>query len=94
MSSEKKPFLVFEFLASRNPIEKEEDYDYDFLWSGGRIPAGASTAVFVDSCRTDKWLKYQRYTSVCLSPLSITDDGQTKSRLFLNKTDRRICGTP
>lgn len=43
MSSEKKPFLVFEFLASRNPIEKEEDYD--FLWSGGRSDA---TSVLVE----------------------------------------------
>ena len=48
MSSEKKPFLVFEFLASRNPIEKEEDYD--FLWLEWRedSPAGARTADFVD----------------------------------------------
>ena len=88
MSSEKKPFLVFEFLASRNPIEKEEDYD--FLWSGGRSDA---TSVLVELT-----IKY-----VCQSPplpTTTTDrriryffiecDGQTNSWNSQISTDRQF----
>ena len=79
MSSEKKPFLVFEFLASRNPIEKEEDYD--FLWSGGRSDA---TSVLVELT-----IKY-----VCLTVSTVADNyyGQTNSILLhrMRRTDEFV----